>query len=161
MELLTEKLSEMVARPYLRTPRSVIVDMTLKVRRKRHEFMRAVSKGLIPPETPPALRRVRRRRFPGLMGMDPVEDVISLSAYLYHHQHQAVHFFCCYFSGFRKVIMTVELIINRFVLELSLFSLCSDEIHLIFEWIDDEALRMSLDKIVICFDLIGLNWRIK
>jgi len=46
----------------------------LKVRRKRHEFMRAVSKGLIPPETPPALRRVRRRRFPGLMGMDPVED---------------------------------------------------------------------------------------
>lgn len=31
--------------------------------------------GLIPPETPPALRRVRRRRFPGLMGMDPIEDV--------------------------------------------------------------------------------------
>ena len=65
----------MVARPYLRTPRSAIVDMTLKVRRKRHEFIRAVSKGLIPPETPPALRRVRRRRFPGLMEMDPVEDV--------------------------------------------------------------------------------------
>lgn len=48
----------MVARPYLRTPRSAVVDMTLKVRRKRHEFMRAVSKGLIPPETPPALRKV-------------------------------------------------------------------------------------------------------
>lgn len=26
-------------------PRSTIVDMTLKVRRKRHEFIRAVSKG--------------------------------------------------------------------------------------------------------------------
>ncbi|XP_046457233.1 ankyrin repeat and IBR domain-containing protein 1-like isoform X2 [Daphnia pulex] len=74
LESFTEKLSEMVARPYLRTPRSTIVDMTLKVRRKRHEFIRAVSKGLIPPETPPALRRVRRRRFPGLMGMDPIED---------------------------------------------------------------------------------------
>ena len=66
----------MVARPYLRTPRSAIVTMTQKVRCKRHEFIRAVSKGLIPPETPPALRRVHRRRFPGLMGIDPVEDVI-------------------------------------------------------------------------------------
>ncbi len=28
-------------------PRSTIVDMTLKVRRKRHEFIRAVSKGII------------------------------------------------------------------------------------------------------------------
>ncbi|EFX61863.1 hypothetical protein DAPPUDRAFT_37987, partial [Daphnia pulex] len=45
LESFTEKLSEMVARPYLRTPRSTIVDMTLKVRRKRHEFIRAVSKG--------------------------------------------------------------------------------------------------------------------
>jgi len=75
LESLTEKLSEMVARPYLRTPRTIIVEMMQKVRRKRHEFIRAVSKGLIPPETPPALRRVRRRRFPGLMGMDPIEDV--------------------------------------------------------------------------------------
>lgn len=47
LESFTEKLSEMVARPYLRTPRSSIIDMTLKVRRKRHEFMRAVSKGLV------------------------------------------------------------------------------------------------------------------
>lgn len=75
VESLTEKLSEMVARPYLRTPRSSIVDMTQKVRRKRHEFIRAVSKGLVTPETPPALRRVRRRRFPGWMGMDQAEDV--------------------------------------------------------------------------------------
>lgn len=36
--------------------------------------------GLLPPETPPALRRIRRRKFPGLMGLDPVEDVISTNA---------------------------------------------------------------------------------
>ena len=82
LESFTEKLSEMVARPYLRTPRSIIAEMTSKVRRKRHEFMRAVSKGLIPPETPPALRRVRRRRFPALMGIDPVEDVKTPSLLL-------------------------------------------------------------------------------
>ena len=65
----------MVARPYLRTPRPVIIQTTTLARRKRHEFVRAVSKGLIPPETPPTLRKVRKRRFPGLMAMDPVDDV--------------------------------------------------------------------------------------
>nr|CAD7400336.1 unnamed protein product [Timema cristinae] len=52
LEEVTEKLSEMVARPYLRTPRSVVIQTTALARRKRHEFVRAVSKGLIPPETP-------------------------------------------------------------------------------------------------------------
>ncbi|KAJ4428785.1 hypothetical protein ANN_25778 [Periplaneta americana] len=74
LEEVTEKLSEMVARPYLRTPRPVIIQTTTLARRKRHEFVRAVSKGLIPPETPPTLRKVRKRRFPGLMAMDPVDD---------------------------------------------------------------------------------------
>ncbi|XP_063237548.1 uncharacterized protein LOC134539440 [Bacillus rossius redtenbacheri] len=74
LEEVTEKLSEMVARPYLRTPRPVIVQTTALARRKRHEFVRAVSKGLIPPETPPTLRKVRKRRFPGLVGLDPVDD---------------------------------------------------------------------------------------
>nr|CAD7260701.1 unnamed protein product [Timema shepardi] len=74
LEEVTEKLSEMVARPYLRTPRSVVIQTTALARRKRHEFVRAVSKGLIPPETPPTLRKMRKRRFPGLMGMDPVDD---------------------------------------------------------------------------------------
>ncbi|PNF19231.1 hypothetical protein B7P43_G08208 [Cryptotermes secundus] len=74
LEEVTEKLSEMVARPYLRTPRPVIIQTTALARRKRHEFVRAVSKGLIPPETPPTLRKVRKRRFPGLMAMDPVDD---------------------------------------------------------------------------------------
>ncbi|KAG8282877.1 hypothetical protein J6590_027311 [Homalodisca vitripennis] len=63
LEEVTERLSEMVARPYLRTPRSVIVQTTALARRKRHEFARAVSKGLVPPETPPTLRKLRRRNY--------------------------------------------------------------------------------------------------
>jgi len=85
---VTEKLSEMVARPYLRTPRAVIIQTTTLARRKRHEFVRAVSKGLIPPETPPTLRKVRKRRFPGLMALDPVDDVsISIACPMHIHIH--------------------------------------------------------------------------
>lgn len=64
LEEVTEKLSEQIARPYLRTPRSLIIQTTALVRRKRHEFVRAVNKGLVPPETPPVLRKNRKRRFP-------------------------------------------------------------------------------------------------
>ncbi|XP_022243991.1 ankyrin repeat and IBR domain-containing protein 1-like isoform X1 [Limulus polyphemus] len=74
LEEAAEKLSEMVARPYLRTPRDKIIQSTIYCRRKRHEFVTAVSKGLIPPETPPSLRRTKHRRYPGLMGIDSVED---------------------------------------------------------------------------------------
>lgn len=59
LEEVTEKISEIIARPYLRTPKAVIMQTTALARRKRHEFVRAVSKGLIPPETPPSLRKVR------------------------------------------------------------------------------------------------------
>lgn len=61
LEEVTEKLSEMIARPYLRTPKSVIVQTTALARRKRHEFVRAVAQGLIPAETPPMQRKKRRR----------------------------------------------------------------------------------------------------
>ncbi|XP_070570683.1 ankyrin repeat and IBR domain-containing protein 1-like isoform X2 [Ptychodera flava] len=58
LEEATETLSQMVARPYLRTPRYKIIQAAQLVQRKRHEFLSAVSKGLIPPEeTPPLLRR--------------------------------------------------------------------------------------------------------
>lgn len=62
LEEITEKLSEMIARPYLRTPKAVIVQTSTLTRRKRHELVRAVSQGLIPPETPPTLRK-RKRKF--------------------------------------------------------------------------------------------------
>lgn len=61
LEETTEKLSEIIARPYLRTPKAVIVQTTALTRRKRHEFVRAVAKGLVPPETPPSLRKVTNK----------------------------------------------------------------------------------------------------
>ncbi|XP_022915198.1 ankyrin repeat and IBR domain-containing protein 1-like isoform X2 [Onthophagus taurus] len=63
LEEVTEKLSEMIARPYLRTPKTVIVQTTTLARRKRHEFVRAVAQGLIPPETPPSQRKAKKRRY--------------------------------------------------------------------------------------------------
>lgn len=75
LEEVTEKLSEQIARPYLRTPRSLIIQTTALVRRKRHEFIRAVNKGLIPPETPPLQRKTRKRRFPGVVSPELLDDV--------------------------------------------------------------------------------------
>lgn len=84
LEEVTEKLSEMVARQYLVTPRRQIIATTLLARRRRHKFVRAVSRGLLPPETPPALRRVRKRRLPGLVGMDPPDDVSLLLGWVFY-----------------------------------------------------------------------------
>ncbi|XP_059475498.1 ankyrin repeat and IBR domain-containing protein 1-like [Neocloeon triangulifer] len=57
LEEVTEKLSEQVARPYLRTPRTAIMQTTALARKRRHEFVKAIDKGLAPPETPPEQRR--------------------------------------------------------------------------------------------------------
>ncbi|XP_038072929.1 ankyrin repeat and IBR domain-containing protein 1-like [Patiria miniata] len=57
LEEATETLSQMVARHYLRTPRHKIVQAAQLVLRKRHEFLSAVSKGLLPPDTPPRVPR--------------------------------------------------------------------------------------------------------
>ncbi|KAG1669698.1 Ankyrin repeat and IBR domain-containing protein 1 [Nymphon striatum] len=70
----TEKLSEMISRPCLRTPKCEIIATAITLKRKLQEFLSAVSKGLIPPETPPEYRK-RRRRLPGVMGIDPIEDL--------------------------------------------------------------------------------------
>ncbi|KAF5282513.1 hypothetical protein FQA39_LY04920 [Lamprigera yunnana] len=61
LEEVTEKLSEMIARPYLRTPKSAIMQTSALARRKRHEFVRAVAQGLIPPETPPIQRKPQKQ----------------------------------------------------------------------------------------------------
>lgn len=60
LEECTETLSEMVARPYLRTPRTKIVQTAHLVQRKRHEFVTAIAKGLVPPDTSPASRKKRK-----------------------------------------------------------------------------------------------------
>lgn len=47
----------MVARLYLRTPRSRIVHMAQLVQRKRHELLTAIEKGLVPPDNSPLSKR--------------------------------------------------------------------------------------------------------
>ncbi|XP_031559595.1 ankyrin repeat and IBR domain-containing protein 1-like [Actinia tenebrosa] len=53
VEEVTENLSQMVARPYLRTPRSKIIQTTAFLRNKRQTFLLALSRGLIPDEELP------------------------------------------------------------------------------------------------------------
>jgi len=52
----------MVARPYLRTPRTKIVQTAHLVQRKRHELVAAIAKGLIPPDTSPAMKKKKNIR---------------------------------------------------------------------------------------------------
>nr|KAG5714730.1 hypothetical protein BaRGS_000218 [Batillaria attramentaria] len=62
LEECTEILSQMVNRLYLRTPRARIIEQAHNVQRRRLEFTAAIAKGLVPPETPPSLKKGRRRR---------------------------------------------------------------------------------------------------
>jgi len=57
LEECTETLSQMISRPYLRTPRSKIVQAARNVSSKRHEFLSAVAKGLIPADCSPSLKK--------------------------------------------------------------------------------------------------------
>ena len=57
LEECTETLSQMISRPYLRTPRSKIIQAARNVSSKRHEFLSAVAKGLIPADCSPSLKK--------------------------------------------------------------------------------------------------------
>ena len=50
VEQFTEYLSQMIARPYLKTPRARVIQATRKLARKRKEFLSAIKRGLIPPD---------------------------------------------------------------------------------------------------------------
>lgn len=76
MENGTELLDCMFSTRYLRTCKDDMMRTTRLVRRRRHEFIVAVNKGLIIPETPPSVRKNRKRRMPGLFGMD-FDDVVK------------------------------------------------------------------------------------
>ncbi|OQV24034.1 Ankyrin repeat and IBR domain-containing protein 1 [Hypsibius exemplaris] len=75
LEKSVEKLTVMICVRYLRTCKDDINRMTRTVRRRRHEFIVAVNKGLMIPETPPSIRKKRKRRLPGLFGLD-FDDVV-------------------------------------------------------------------------------------
>ena len=75
LEEITEKLSEMIARQYLVTPRSQIIATTLLTRRCRLKFVKTINKGLLPSEISPSLQRSRKETLPELMGMDSSDEV--------------------------------------------------------------------------------------
>ncbi|KAJ8019672.1 Ankyrin repeat and IBR domain-containing protein 1 [Holothuria leucospilota] len=52
LEESTETLSQMVARQFLRTPRPKVIHTMHLTTRKRNEFLSAVSKGFLPPDSP-------------------------------------------------------------------------------------------------------------
>lgn len=78
LEEATKVLSDMLSSPRLRVSHRTIVESAERVLRKREEFLKAIARGLVPPETPPSTRRTRRRRYPTVFGLDPPEDVRSL-----------------------------------------------------------------------------------
>ncbi|KAL3204796.1 hypothetical protein MRX96_041179 [Rhipicephalus microplus] len=69
-----KNLSDILSTPRLRASHRTIVESAERVLRKREEFLKAVARGLVPPETPPSSRRTRRRRYPTVFGLDPPED---------------------------------------------------------------------------------------
>lgn len=80
----TEILSQMIARPYLKTPRSKIIRATNELRRKRAEFLDTIAKGLIMPLTPPNLKRYSKQRWKYLLkdetqNDDEMKNAIALS----------------------------------------------------------------------------------
>jgi len=88
----------MVARPYLRTPRSKIVQTAHLVQRKRHEFISAISKGLIPPDTSPSARKKRK--------IFTVEIDVSVIAFILKQiccLHESLAFLVIIFFNLHKV----------------------------------------------------------
>ncbi|XP_055345873.1 ankyrin repeat and IBR domain-containing protein 1-like [Paramacrobiotus metropolitanus] len=75
LENATELMDSMFSTRFLRHCRDDMVNATRLIRRRRQEFVVAVNKGLIIPETPPSVRKKRKRRIPGLFGMD-FDDVV-------------------------------------------------------------------------------------
>jgi hypothetical protein len=59
------------------TPRKRIIEQAQIVQRKRQEFLTAIAKGLVPPETPPGLRKQRRRKYS--MDFDSQSQVIKFT----------------------------------------------------------------------------------
>ena len=83
LEESTEMLSQMVSRPYLRTPRSKIVQAALNVQQKRHEFLDAISKGLVPSDTSPSLKK-KSKIFSVELDVSSVLSILSVCS-LYLH----------------------------------------------------------------------------
>ncbi|CAB4001877.1 ankyrin repeat and IBR domain-containing 1-like [Paramuricea clavata] len=79
LEEATESLSQMVARPYLRTPRTRIISAAQLTHRKRDDFLLALSRGLIPPDDSPRAKRARYnylKRYNAVLEEDSDEEFL-------------------------------------------------------------------------------------
>ncbi|XP_046859587.1 ankyrin repeat and IBR domain-containing protein 1-like [Xenia sp. Carnegie-2017] len=79
LEEATENLSQMVARPYLRTPRAKIISAAQLTHRKREDLLLALSRGLLPPDDSPRAKRARNnylRRYNAVWQDDSDEEFL-------------------------------------------------------------------------------------
>ena len=81
----TENLSQIIARPHLKTPKPKIVKLTNILRKKRLEFLDTITRGLNNfNDTPPALKKYSRQRWKYLLkdniqNDDEFKNTIALS----------------------------------------------------------------------------------
>lgn len=68
-----ENLSQIIARPYLKTPKNKIIKTTKLLKRKRIEFLETIAKNLELPDTPPSLKKHNKKRWRYLL-KDNIED---------------------------------------------------------------------------------------
>jgi hypothetical protein len=73
-EECTENLSQIIARPYLKTPKNKIIKTTKLLKRKRIEFLETIAKGLILPDTPPSSKKFNQKRWKYLLKDDSQDD---------------------------------------------------------------------------------------
>jgi hypothetical protein len=84
-EECTENLSQIIARPHLKTPKYKIVKLTNVLRKKRIEFLDTITRGLNSfNDTPPALKKYSRQRWKYLLkdniqNDDEFKNTIALS----------------------------------------------------------------------------------
>lgn len=84
-EECTENLSQCIARPHLKTPKSRIIRLTNLLRRKRVEFIETITRGLNTfNDTPPTLKKYSRQRWKYLLkdniqNDDEFKNTIALS----------------------------------------------------------------------------------
>ena len=77
LEVCVELLSSLIGRAYLRGSVAQIAHAVQLVASRRHRFIVCINRGLVPPETPPALRKSKHRRhLPAILGLD--RDDVSL-----------------------------------------------------------------------------------
>ncbi len=84
-EECTENLSQVIARPHLKTPKNKIIRLTNMLKRKRVEFLDTIVRGLNSfNETPPTLKKYSRQRWKYLLkdniqNEDEFKNTIALS----------------------------------------------------------------------------------